>query len=111
MRGEGVNQVTFKDEKLMFIQGDMDNGHFGVDDKGTTVLMGFGSISFLPASFGTYVLGCTNSYASLPKTLGWAGASNIDTMVRIAGNLGKTADPGLGASNLFCKSDRGEIFD
>jgi len=95
----------------MFIQGDMDNGHFGVDDQGRTVLMGFGSISFLPESFGTYVLQCTDCYASLSDTLGWAGASNMDAMVEIAANLGKTGNPTLGASDLFCNSDRGREFE
>lgn len=98
MHGGVINQVTFKGERLMFIQGNMDDSHFGVDKEGNTIMMGFGSISFLPESFGRYILLSTNKFDALPETFGWAGASNMRSMAAIAANLGKTANPSLGAS-------------
>ena len=82
----------------MFIHGNMDDSHFGVDEEGNTVMMGFGSISFLPESFGRYILLSTDKFDALPETLGWAGASNMRSMEEIAANLGMTANPSLGAS-------------
>ena len=91
----------------------MDDSHFGVDEKGNTVMMGFGSISFLPESFARYTLTQfgNDRFAALPETLGWSGASNMDAMVEIATNLGMTGDPSLGASICFCTSDGGRDFD
>ena len=93
--------VTFNGERLTGVQGIMDSSHFGVDEKGYTVIMGFGSISFLPESFACYTLHCTQKFTTLPRTLAWSGASNMTSMVAIAHTLGMTADPRLGVSTLF----------
>ncbi|KAH9990931.1 hypothetical protein BJV77DRAFT_1150809 [Russula vinacea] len=89
----------FDGERLMGVQGIMDSSHFGVDEKGNTVIMGFGSISFLPESFACYTLHCTETFATLPRTLAWSGASNMTSMVAIAHALGMTADPRLGLND------------
>ena len=94
----------------MGVQGIMDSSHFGVDEKGNTVIMSFGSISFLPESFACYTLHCTEKFATLPRTLAWSGASNMTSMVAIAHALGMTADPRLGVSTLFLSLRRTEML-
>ena len=87
----------------------MDSSHFGVDEKGNTVIIGFGSISFLPESFACYTLHCIKPFAAIPRTLAWSGASNMTSMVAIAHTLGMTADPRLGVSTLFLSLRRREM--
>ena len=74
----------------------MDARNFGVDEQDKTVLMGFGSISFLPRSFAMYTL-LDDGFAAIPEALGWSGA-NMGSMAAIAAVLGKIAEPSLGVS-------------
>lgn len=87
-----------KDEELVFTQCILDPGHFGVDKNGAIVLMGLGSMSFVPHSLARYTLIFSDdpAIAALPDKLGWAGEANMDTMVRIAANLAMTGNPTLG---------------
>ncbi|CAA7271821.1 unnamed protein product [Cyclocybe aegerita] len=94
--GEGVKRATVADERLICTQANVHPTHFGVDEHGKTVVMGFGSISYLPESFARYALLGDDKFGNVPDALGWAGADQIDAMARISGNLGMTADPGLG---------------
>ncbi|KAF9493027.1 hypothetical protein BDN71DRAFT_1450874 [Pleurotus eryngii] len=91
-------RVSFKDEKLMLVQGDVDNAHFGADTLGNTVIMGFRSMSFLPDSFGRFTLATTRkpSLIALPDKFQWSGASNMKTMVEVYANLAMTGEPSLG---------------
>ncbi|TFY66447.1 hypothetical protein EVG20_g4640 [Dentipellis fragilis] len=93
-KGKGVRPVALEQEKLICTQANMDASSFGVDEDGKLVLMGFGSISFLPEFFATHTLS-DDKFAAVPEALGWSGA-NISSMVKISANLGKTADPSLG---------------
>jgi hypothetical protein len=93
-----LQPVTFNGEPLMFVQANLDDGHFGVDKEGNTVIMGFRSISCLPQSFGRYTLLSSDKQflTSLPDKLHWLGDSNMNTMVQVAANLAMTAGPALG---------------
>lgn len=75
----------------------MDDSHFGVDEQGITVIMGFGSISFLPQSFGRYTLFQNERFSALPDQFDWLGASNMKTMTEIGVNLAMTGPVSLGA--------------
>ncbi|KIJ19635.1 hypothetical protein PAXINDRAFT_8119 [Paxillus involutus ATCC 200175] len=82
----------------MFVQADMDDGHFGVDEQGNTVIMGLRSISCLPQSFGRYTLVSSDKqfFTALPNKLHWLGDSNMNTMAQVAANLAMTGNPTLG---------------
>ena len=82
----------------MFVQGDIDEGHFGVDEQGLTIIMGFSSISFLPQSFTSYSLFQSNRFSLLLDRFSWPDASKMNTMIKIAVNLGMTAPSRLGVS-------------
>ena len=81
----------------MFIQGEVDDSHFGVDEQGLTVIMGFGNISRLPQSFGTYSILRSASFCHLLKRLKWT-RSNLNSMVEIGIILGMTSPSVTGAS-------------
>ncbi|KAI0028871.1 hypothetical protein K488DRAFT_73422 [Vararia minispora EC-137] len=92
--GGSHQKVDLKKELRIFTQGDVDDSHFGVDEQGLTVIMGFDSISFLPQSFGAYALDQSDSFAHLLGRFQWP-TSNLDSMVEIGILLGMTAPSSL----------------
>ncbi|THH16954.1 hypothetical protein EUX98_g9217 [Antrodiella citrinella] len=83
---KGFKRTAVTDEKLIFTQTDADSSHFGVDEHGKTVIMGVGSISYLPESFARYAIMGDDKVGNVPDALSWAGADQMYTMVRISGN-------------------------
>ncbi|KAH6906518.1 hypothetical protein BKA70DRAFT_1494807 [Coprinopsis sp. MPI-PUGE-AT-0042] len=94
--GYGVDPVRLKGERLVCVHAGVDDrGHFGVDEAGNTVMMGLGNVSFLPESFARLQLRSEELTASLPESLGLAGATNQLSMAKIASVLGMIYDPTL----------------
>ena len=95
--------VSFKDEKLILVQADVDETHFGVDTLGNTIIMGFRSMSSLPCSFGRFTLTSTDnpSLIALPDKFQWPGDSNMKLMSEVYVNLAMTGEPSLGESPLY----------
>src|SRR5258708_5167400 len=91
-------RVSFRGERLIWVQAHMDASKLGVDEQGNTVVLDFGEIALLPESFATYTLSSYHKFAHVPVSLGWSGESNQNSMVRISGNLMMTGEPSLGAS-------------
>ncbi|TRM57795.1 hypothetical protein BD626DRAFT_634509 [Schizophyllum amplum] len=97
-KGRGFDPVSLTDERLVCVQGNMNESHFGVDEEGRTVLMGSSNISFVPETFARYAF-VNAKLRTLVDRLGLSGAPNMRSMVAIAHNLGMTADPSLGLDN------------
>ncbi|KAJ8516695.1 hypothetical protein ONZ45_g6030 [Pleurotus djamor] len=93
-----TNPVVLKNEPLVFTQCIVDVSHFGVDKNGATVIMGFGSMSFVPHSLARYTLTSSDflPVAELPNKLGWAGEANMYMLAKIAAILAMTGNPTLG---------------
>jgi hypothetical protein len=99
LRKQPVEPVRFSGEPLIFTQSDMDASNFGVDDGGNTVLLDFGKIGLLPASFAIFTMSLDTTFtAAVAKFLGWSGSSNLASMTAISHCLWRTSDPRLGAS-------------
>ena len=99
LRKEPVKPVRFSGEPLIFTQSDMDASNFGVDDGGNTVLLDFGDIGLLPASFAISTMSSGTTFtAAVAKFLGWSGSSNLASMAVISHCLWMASDPRLGAS-------------
>ncbi|TRM57124.1 hypothetical protein BD626DRAFT_635089 [Schizophyllum amplum] len=97
--GRGFDPVSLTDERLVCVQGNMNESHFGVDEEGRTVLMGSSNISFVPETFARYAL-VNAKLRTVADSLGLSSANNMKAMVAIAHNLGMTpADPSLGVDN------------
>jgi ABC1 atypical kinase-like domain len=88
--------IRITGERLLFTQADMHYTNFGVDEQGKTVLLDFGAIAFLPESFARFAFS-SKEFDPIIKSLGLSG-SNMAAMCEIAGVLGMTSDPKLGAS-------------
>jgi hypothetical protein len=99
LRKQPLEPVRFSGEPLIFTQSDMDASNFGVDDGGNTVLLDFGDIGVLPASFAIYTMSSDATFtAAVAKFLGWSDRSNLASMAVISHCLWQTGDPRLGAS-------------
>ena len=96
LRKQPVEPVRFSGEPLIFTQSDMDASNFGVDDGGNTVLLDFGEIGVLPASFATFTMSLDATFTDVAKLLGWSGSSNLASMTAISHCLWQTSDPRLG---------------
>ncbi|KIM92108.1 hypothetical protein PILCRDRAFT_57571, partial [Piloderma croceum F 1598] len=88
----------FSSEPLIFMQSDMDPSNFGVDNGGNTVLLDFGDIGLLPASFAISTMSLDDTFTAVAKFLGWSGSSNLASITVISHCLWLASDPCLGAS-------------
>ena len=95
---QGVKPVDFSNERLMFMQPDMDLSNFCIDEHGNTVLVDFGQIAVLPESFAMRAIGSNTSLAPIAKSLGLSRNVNTASMSKISSVLWMIGDPTLGAS-------------
>jgi hypothetical protein len=98
LRKQPLEPVRFSGEPLIFTQSEMDASNFGVDDGGNTVLLDFGDIGLLPASFAMFTMSLDDTFTAVAKFLGWSGSSNLASMTAISLCLWQASDPRLGAS-------------
>ncbi|GJJ14320.1 hypothetical protein Clacol_008584 [Clathrus columnatus] len=96
-RRSAIDDVSFLNERLVLTQSDMDESHFGVDDKERPCLLDFRSIGWLPESFASHTMSSIIPFiAAVAQHLDWPPSPNLLTMSRIRGFLGMYADRTLG---------------
>lgn len=93
--------VSVRGERLMFIQSDLNESNFGVDEHGTTVLMDFQDVGVLPESFVAFSLGSQN-LLPVRDSLGLSGNTNGYSMAVIRTCLWMTGDETLGMPICRC---------
>ncbi|EKM73995.1 hypothetical protein AGABI1DRAFT_88327 [Agaricus bisporus var. burnettii JB137-S8] len=57
--------ISISHEQLVFMQSDMDESNFGVDDEGRTCLFDFTTVGLLPESFASYTMSLTPNQRSM----------------------------------------------
>ncbi|EKM74487.1 hypothetical protein AGABI1DRAFT_88301 [Agaricus bisporus var. burnettii JB137-S8] len=57
--------ISISHERLVFMQSDMDESNFGVDDEGRTCLFDFTTVGLLPESFASYTMSLTPNQRSM----------------------------------------------
>jgi hypothetical protein len=94
LSGQPMKSVSLIDERIIFMQPDMDPSNFGVDKHENTILMDFGEIAMRPESFVAYALSSNNNLAD---SLG-VSSSAIAASMSVISCLWAASDPKLGAS-------------
>ncbi|EDQ98976.1 uncharacterized protein LACBIDRAFT_318417 [Laccaria bicolor S238N-H82] len=94
-----VASVNITNDRVMFLQSDLDKSNFGIDKDGKTVLMDFESIGLLPETLVLYTLSSDEIIGPfLTNTLGLSGTANLASLNAIASCLWMSSNPKLGES-------------
>ncbi|KDQ10822.1 hypothetical protein BOTBODRAFT_163481 [Botryobasidium botryosum FD-172 SS1] len=91
-------EMSFSDDKIIFIQSDMDSSNFFLDGNGRICLIDFDGVALLPESFASHTLHSkTNPFASkVAEYLDWPRTPNLYSLGRAGTIVHMISDRTLG---------------